>query len=153
MNKVTLAMLSALALGVAGCGKKPAAPTPTVAPPPVTTPVPAPAGVTVTNLTIGNAVDADKKAAGSSTTLGQSDTFYVSIDTTGSGTANLRARWTYQPAGDATVVKEEALTINATGPATSEFHVDKPDGWPAGEYQVEAFVNDVPAGSRRFTVK
>ncbi|MEO7385392.1 MAG: hypothetical protein ABIX37_00500 [Gammaproteobacteria bacterium] len=153
MNKVALVMLSAFAVGIAGCGKKPAAPTPTVAPPPVTMPVPAPAGVAVTNLTIGNAIDPDKKVTGSSTTLGKNDTFYVSIATTGSGTANLKAKWTYQPAGDATVVKEEALTINATGPATSEFHVDKPDGWPAGDYQVEAFVNDVPAGSRQFTVK
>jgi hypothetical protein len=51
------------------------------------------------------------------------------------------------------VVNEETITINSVGPTTSEFHISKPDGWPAGEYQVEIFVDDVSAGTRQFTVK
>ena len=37
-------------------------------------------------------------------------------------------------------------------PATSEFHISKPDGWPAGDYQVEISINDKPAGTKKFTV-
>ena len=35
----------------------------------------------------------------------------------------------------------------------SEFHVSKPDGWTAGDYQVEIFAADKFAGGKTFTVK
>ena len=51
------------------------------------------------------------------------------------------------------VVKEDTQTIAPTGPATSEFHVSKPDGWPVGECEVEVFANDKSAGVKKFSVK
>jgi hypothetical protein len=159
MTRLTIALLAALSLGLAGCGRK-EAPEPAPQPPPAAStpapsaPPPAPAAVAVTTITIGNAVNADNKVTASSSTLGRKDTVYASVDTTGSGTATLKARWTYlQPGQPPTVVNEETLTINPAGPATTEFHISKPDGWPTGEYQVEIFANDVPAGTQRFTVK
>jgi hypothetical protein len=44
-------------------------------------------------------------------------------------------------------------TIMPTGPATTEFHISKSDGWPAGDYQVEIFLDDRAIGTRSFTVK
>ena len=44
-------------------------------------------------------------------------------------------------------------TISASGPVASEFHVNKPDGWPLGDYEVEIWVNDKSAGTKKFVVK
>ena len=152
----TLLVSTALALGA--CGKKeepktaPApAPAPTQAPAPA--PAPAPAGVTVSNVSVGKAVGADKKVTAATDAFAKNDTMYASVDTSGSGTAKLDAKWTYHKGDKVAVVKEESMTINATGPATNEFHVSKPDGWPAGDYQVEVMLDGKPAGSKKFTVK
>ena len=85
--------------------------------------------------------------------FGKKDTIYASIDTTGSGSAMLNAKWTYRKGGQESLVKEDTQMIAPTGPATSEFHISKPDGWPVGEYLVEIFVNDKPANSKTFSVK
>ena len=72
---------------------------------------------------------------------------------TGSGTATLSARWTYRKGDDVAVVQEDSMTIDTNGPATHEFHVSKPDGWPAGDYEVEVTLDGKSAGSKRLTVK
>jgi hypothetical protein len=151
--------LLAVVIALAGCGRKdqpPAASTPPATTPPTGVPAPAPAApksqVTVSNITIGNAIGADKKVSSASPTLGRNDTIYASVDTSGSGSATLTARWTYVQGGQSTPVHEETVTISPAGPATSEFHIAKPDGWPAGEYQVEILVDGTPAGTRRFSV-
>jgi hypothetical protein len=144
-----LAMMAALALALGACNKKADAPKPESAP----TSAQAPAGVTVLTVTLGNAIGADKKVAQASDSFGKKDTIYASVDTTGAGTATLKAKWTYRADGKVAVVKEDAQTITSTGPASSEFHVSKPDGWPAGDYQVEISVADKPAGTKSFTVK
>lgn len=156
MKHLALAALCAAALVLTACGKKPEPPKPlppTATVPAEPTPPPvAPAGVAVSAITLGNAVGADKKVAAALETLGRNDTIYASVDTTGTGSATLRARWTYVQGGQSIPVNEETQPIDATGPATTEFHISKPDGWPSGEYLVELFVNDMPSGSKRFTV-
>lgn len=150
--KMALVMVSALALTLAACGKKAEPPkTTTAPPPPASTPAP-PAGVAVGSVTVGNAVGPDKKIQAASATLSPRDTIYASIETTGTGEATLKSRWTYLKDGKSTLVKEDIQRVSTTGPATHEFHISKPDGWPKGDYQVEIFVNEAPVGSRRFTV-
>ena len=157
MNKPAIVVLFAFALGIAACGKKkedaeaPGAPPPVSVPAAPASPAATPA-VTVSNITIGNAIGADKKVTAGASTLARNDTIYASVDTAGAGSATIRAKWSYLQGGEPTVVNEETLTIEPSGSATSEFHISKPDGWPAGEYQVEIFVDDVSAGTRRFTV-
>ena len=145
------------ALALAGCGKKEEppkpAPAPAPAPAPKPAPAPAPAGVSVSAVNVGKAVGADKKVTAATDTFAKGDTMYVSVDTTGTGTAKLDAKWTYSKGGKVAVVKEESMTISPTGPATNEFHVSKPDGWPAGDYTVEVMVDGKPAGSKKLTVK
>ena len=150
MRIIALLVASAMAFAVAGCGKKE---TPATAPPstpPPSTQAPA-AAVTVAKVTVGNAVGPDKRIQGAGA-IGPNDTIYVSVDTAGSGEATLKSRWTYLKDGKATVVKEDTQTVRTSGPATHEFHISKPDGWPKGDYQVEVFVNDASAGTQRFTV-
>jgi hypothetical protein len=156
-KKLTFATLAAIALTLNACGKKevvppPSVPTQTTAPMPAPPPVAA-AGVTVGMVTLGKAVDSGKKVSQSIDSFAPKDTIYASIDTTGSGTATLKAKWTYRKGGQETVVKEDMQTITPTGPATSEFNISKPDGWPTGDYQVEIMVDDKSVSSKTFTVK
>ena len=148
------AALAVAALTLSACGKKEAPPPPPApAPAPAAAPAPAPAGVSVGTVTLGSAIGADKKVANAAESFAKGDTIYASIDTTGTGNATLKAKWTYSKDGQTAVVKEDSMTISTSGPATHEFHVSKPDGWPAGDYQVEIFVDDKPAGARKYSVK
>lgn len=151
MRMTALAIVLGMALAIAACGKKDA---PVTAPPASTTPsAPAPtAVVAVSKVTVGNAVGPDKKILGVAATIAPKDTIYVSVDTTGRGEATLKSRWTYLQDGKTTVVKEDTQKVSMAGPATHEFHISKPDGWPKGDYQVEVFLNDASAGTQRFKV-
>ena len=155
--KYFFVVLAAAVMAIAACGKKEEPPKPTAAPapPPVQAPAPAPApaGVTVSTINLGKAVGADKKVSAATDTFGKADTIYAAIDTTGAGTATLKAKWTYHKDGKEALVKEDTQTIAPTGPATSEFHISKPDGWPVGDYQVEVFAGDKSAGVKKFSVK
>lgn len=155
--KLAFALVTAFALALAACGKKEEPPKPAPAPAPAAAPAPAPApapaGVAVTTVSVGKAIGADKKLTAAVDTFAKGDTFYASVETTGAGSATLKAKWTYSKDGKTALVKEDSLTINATGPATNEFHVAKPDGWPVGDYQVEITLDDKPAVARKFAVK
>ena len=69
--------------------------------------------------------------------------------TDGSGSGTLRARWTFQ----GQVVNESEQPIAPTGPAHTEFHISKPDGWPKGKYKVEITLNGTSVGSKDFEIK
>ena len=152
----TIATIALFAL--AACGKKeeppkaPPSPPTSSAPAQPATPA-APAPVAVSSVSVGKAIGADKKVTAATDTFGKTDTMYASIDTTGSGTAKLDAKWTYHKGDKVATVKEESMTINAAGPATNEFHVSKPDGWPAGDYQVDVLLDGKSAGTKKFSVK
>src|SRR5262249_19431592 len=69
-----------------------------------------------------------------------------SVDTQGwSAPVTLTARWTYE---DGQVVNESSQQAEA-GPATTEFHIAKPSGWPAGSYQIEILADGASAAGPR----
>lgn len=104
----------------------------------------------VKSIDLGNAVGADKKVSAPTTTFKPADTIYVSVRSDGTApSVILAARWSFE---DGQVVNESSQTITPTGPAATEFHIAKPDGWPAGKYKVEVAANGKPAGAREFTV-
>jgi len=111
---------------------------------------PAPAGVTVTGIEVGRSLSVDKRVAEPTDTFGPADTMYASVATAGSGTATLRAVWTYE---GGQMVNESSQTITPTGPAQTEFHVSNPGGWPTGRYRLEVSLNGTPAGSKQVEVK
>ena len=153
MNKKCLYALSVLLLVLlTACGKKEEPPASTAEPAPAPASIPEPAGIRAGTINLGKAIGPDKSVSAPVETFVKGDTIYASVDTTGSGTATLKARWTYRKGDQTTVVSEDSQTITPTGPAVTEFHVSKPGGWPAGQYQVEMFLDDHSVGVKNFTV-
>lgn len=150
--KMTVVILAVLALTLSACGKKDETPRSTTSAPTSTVPGPA-AGVTVGAITLGNSIGPEKQVINASDSFIRNDTIYASVNTTGTGNTTLKAKWTYDAKGQEVPVHEDSLVINPTGPATSEFHVSKPDGWPAGAYKVEISTSGSASATRSFTVK
>ncbi len=59
------------------------------------------------------------------------DTIYASVETSGTGSGTLSARWTFE---DGQVVDEGSQPVSGSG--VTEFHISNPAGWPAGHYEV-----------------
>jgi hypothetical protein len=157
MKRLCIALGLCIGLaGVAGCGKEePPAPPPAAkveVPAPAPAPSAQPAAVSVSEIALGKAIGPDKKVADATDRFAKTDTIYAVVQTTGSGTATLKAKWTYHKGDQVAAVDESMQTISPSGPAVSEFHISKPDGWPAGDYQVEISLNDQPAGTKKFSV-
>jgi hypothetical protein len=104
----------------------------------------------VTTIDLGRSLNADRTILDRTETFARTDTIYAAVATSGSGSGDLRSRWTFQ---DGQVVNESTQSISPTGPAVTEFHISKPDGWPVGRYKVEIFLNGISAGSKDFEVK
>ena len=121
------------------------------APAPTAAPAPLPAPFRVSGIELGNAIGADKRITAPSSSFAATDTIYASVATDGaSPNVTLVARWTYQ---DGQLVNEETQAIAPTGAAVTEFHIAKPDGWPAGSYKLELVANGASAGTREFLVR
>jgi hypothetical protein len=119
--------------------------------PAVSAPTPS-APAKVTEIALGNALGDDGRISDDAqkTMFQPTDTIYVSVvtDKPPAG-ATLAARWTYE---DGQVVSEGRESLTSSDRNATEFHIAKPDGWPAGRYKVEIALNGEPAGSREFVV-
>lgn len=122
----------------------PAAPTPPPAPPPP---------VAIGTITLGKAIGADKKVSAPVETFGAKDTIYASVETSGTGHAKLRALWSFVKGVKTAKVDESTLEFDSTAPATNEFHISKPSGWPKGDYKVEIYLGDSTAPATTTTFK
>jgi hypothetical protein len=146
---VAIGLCVALAAFGAACSKKPAE-----APAPLPAPAPAPAPVStvqVTDVQLGTAVGADRRVSAPTNAFRPTDTIYASVVTTGSApSATLTARFTYQ---DGQLVNESSQTIAPTGSDATEFHISKPDGWPAGQYRVEVLLDGRSVSTKDFQVQ
>jgi hypothetical protein len=137
----------ALALTTVGCSKGAksggaAAPAPSA---------PAPAPVSVSDVHLGRSVGADHRVTERVEVFLPSDTIYASVLTRGAAArATLRARWTYE---DGQLVSESEQAIAPAGDAATEFHIQKPDGWPAGRYRLEVFLDGRSVQTKEFEVK
>jgi hypothetical protein len=157
VSLLRIAATAAFAIALVACGKQPApapaptpAPAPAPAPAPIATPAPppvAPAGVQVASIALGTAASPNLLGAA----FAPSDAINAVVSTTGTAaSATLAAKWTFQ---DGQVVDETSQTIVPTGPASTTFTIQKPDGWPVGRYKVEIMLDGQPAGSSEFEVK
>ena len=68
---------------------------------------PAPAGISAGAISLGKAVGPDKKVSAPVEAFAKGDTIYASVETTGAGTATLKAKWTYKKGDQTTVVSED----------------------------------------------
>jgi hypothetical protein len=156
------AALLFLLLPVAGCKKNPPpAPAADATPPPaatepapaMTTGAPTAAPVKVVACKLGNAIGADKSVATEVDTFAKTDTIYAAVGTSGSGTGKLTAKWSFVArSGAEKPVSEDTQSIAPTGDATTEFHISKPDGWPAGDYKIEVLLDGVSVATKSFRV-
>ncbi len=139
------------AVALTACKKADApAPTPTAVESAAPAAVPA-AAITVTDLSLGKSVGADKKVETATDTFSPKDTIFAAISTSGSAASSvLGVKWTF---GDGQTVKEDSKTIAPTGPSVTEFSIQKPGGWPKGNYKVETTVDGKPGPSKTFSVK
>jgi hypothetical protein len=107
--------------------------------------------IKVTNVDLGRNIGVDKNVTDATTTFSPNDMIYASVQTSGSSpSATVKVRWTYQ---DGQVVDESEQTIAPTGDTRTEFHISKPDGWPAGTYKAEVYLNGQLVQSKNFEVK
>ncbi|GAB1594964.1 hypothetical protein [Lysobacter claricitrinus] len=165
----TLAITLIAAATLAGCNKKvdetpapadttPVASTPTTEPAPMpmpATPAPTPSS-NVSDLQLGTAVGADNRVGTPATSFGTKDTLYASVTTAANTTGKLGARWTYLGADGSSAPKDvDTQTKDVSGAAatTHEFHVSKPDGWPAGKYHVDITLDGNVVQSSDFDVR
>ena len=166
---LAVALLASAAL--VGCKKKddtavvdttpPATTSPdTSLPPPAPAPMPstpAPtAGAVVSDLQLGNAVGADNRIGSPMTSFGTKDTLYASVTTAANATGTLGARWTYlgtDGTAAPTEVDSQTKALAGATATTHEFHVTKPDGWPAGKYRVEITHDGNVVQTRDFDVR
>lgn len=148
LNVAMLALVASLA--VAGCKKNENTnPQPVPAPTaPASTPAPAPApmpmaAVAVETVSVGSVAGADKSVA-SKASFGVRDPIIVSVRT--NGTANavpVAARLTYQ---DGQVAGEQNVSLNTSGPDTTNITFTNTNPWPTGKYTVDVMVDGRPAG-------
>ena len=110
---------------------------------------PAPFGIGA--ISLGSQIGADKRVLAAAESFAPGDTIYASIATEGQAQGVVvAARWSYE---DGQTVAESSETVASAGPTVVEFHVAKPDGWPAGRYRVDVTADGRPAGSRQFEVR
>ena len=159
MTQISVAAFAAaLVFSVAACKKKEET---AAVPAPAPAPAAAPAApdvinvpVSVKQVTLSNKIDeATKQAAMAMNSFAANDTIYAVVDTIGSGKTAIKALWTYHKGDKTAQVNETVQEIEAAGPASTEFHISKPGGWPVGDYQVEVFVNGTSASVQKFAVK
>jgi len=153
--RVGAGLLLALAVGAGAVSCKGKQAEPSTVPTAPAPSAPAAQKVQVTTVELGNALGADKRVKAASTSFSAKDTIFASVVTEGGGAAaELVARWTFQ---DGQLVNETKRAIappaTPTAVAVTEFSIQKPDGWPVGEYKVEISLDGKPVETRSFKVQ
>lgn len=103
----------------------------------------------VTAIQLGRSLNADNTVADSVATFRSRDTVYVSVLTTGSGSATISVRWTY----GGQVLDEPKKQVSYRDFAATDFSLKSVAGFPPGQYTVEVFFNGQSAGTRNFHVE
>ncbi len=85
----------------------------------------------VTDVALGRSIGSDNRVVDELGDFAPTDTIYAAVETEGTGSGTLAARWTFE---DGQVVDEGSQSVS--GAQVTEFHVSHPEGWPAGHYEV-----------------
>ena len=85
----------------------------------------------VSDVALGRSVGSDMRVTEELGDFAPTDTIYAAVETSGTGSGTLSARWTFE---DGQVVDEGSQSVSGAG--VTEFHVSNPAGWPAGHYEV-----------------
>ncbi len=85
----------------------------------------------VSDVALGRSIGSDMRVTEEVGDFAPTDTVYASVETSGTGSGTLSARWTFE---DGQVVDEGSQSVSGAG--VTEFHVSNPAGWPSGHYEV-----------------
>lgn len=162
-----LAAAIAAAVALTGCNRKtddtvadttpepvattPAAdPMPAVTPDPMATPGPN-APLSVQKVALGTSADANNRIGMPMTTFKRTDPIVVAVDTMGTAqNAQVTGKLVFQ---DGQTAGEETATLNTTGAQSTAMTFNNANGWPAGNYKAEIWVNGQLANTATFTVQ
>ena len=150
---VTLALALGLTALISGAACKKAEEPVATAAPTVAIPTALPvAAIQLTDVSLGKSIGADKKVQTPTDTFAPKDTIFASVSTDGTAPAAvIHAKWTFQ---DGQTIKDDSRTVALAGPAVTEFSIQKPDGWPKGNYKVDIMVEGGPqAATKTFRVE
>jgi hypothetical protein len=100
------------------------------------------------SIQLGRSLNADNTVGNFTTSFKTGDPVYVSVLTTGAGSAEIGVRWTY--AGR--VVDEPKKKVSYRDVAATEFHLQTAAKLPPGDYSVEVFIDGQSVGTRPFKI-
>ncbi len=106
-------------------------------------------GLQFASIQLGRSLNADGTVANHTNSFASNDTIYVVVLTTGVGSGEIGVRWMY----GGRVVGEPKKQVSYRDDAATEFHLQSANGFPPGEYTVEAFFNGQSVGTRTFRVE
>jgi hypothetical protein len=104
--------------------------------------------LTPTNIQLGRSLNSDNTVGNHTTSFKPTDTIYAAVQTGASGSGVVSAKWSY--AGR--VISEPQKKVSYRGEASTEFHLQNSGGFPAGDYEVELFIDGKSAGARKFRI-
>ena len=102
----------------------------------------------LTNIKIGRSLNQDGSVASITSLFKPTETVYVSVHT-GAGKGVIGVKWKFENR----VVAEPTKPVDASGPKSTEFHLQNPIGFPPGDYSVEVSIDGIQVGTRNFKVK
>lgn len=102
----------------------------------------------VSAIQVGKSLNSDNSVGSLATTFKPNDTIYASVLTDGTGRATLSAKFSY----GGRVISEPEKRVSYKGAAATEFHIEYSGGFPAGDYDIELFLNGTSVGMRRVRV-
>jgi hypothetical protein len=109
------------------------------------------AAVSITDVDLGRSVGSDNRVIDKVDTFAPKDVIYATVITKGASPSSvIKATWTFE---DGQVVDTSERTIAPNGEEATEFHIAKPDGFPAGKYKVEVYLDGNQVHSKSFEVK
>ena len=104
----------------------------------------------IVSVLLGKSLDADRIVVGDANTFGPKDKIHASVLSTGAHAGlRLSAKWL---APDGSLVAETEQPLVPTAATAITFSIQKPTGWPEGEYQLQVAVNGSILQVRKFQV-
>ncbi len=104
--------------------------------------------LTPTNIQLGRSLNSDNTVGNHTTSFKPTDTIYAAVQTGASGSGVVSAKWSY----GSRVISEPQKKVSYRGEASTEFHLQNSGGFPAGDYEVELFIDGKSAGARKFRI-
>jgi len=105
----------------------------------------------VVSVLLGKAVGADNVVLADSEVFAPKDSIHASVLTTGAHQGlSLSARWL---APDGSTIAETVQPLVPTAATATTFDISNPEGWPAGDYQLQIGINKRTLQTRKFQVR